>query len=658
MTPYCLRVVGALIALLSLGAASAAAQSSEPAAQSSGDLQIVWEVKNRFRLFREEKDFQLQVDALAGRSILASEQYLALESEGRGWARNTFSRLCIDAVGRIPDQCDRDGIRESYLAPTDHRIGVRLAGAAPNTDCAWTFDDGQGAPQQINKPCDAEVELRVREGVPTVARLETSGPGGSPAQLSTEILARDILIAGMGDSIASGEGNPDRPVALSDDGFCFMQFLGGQTSAYFRPGRAGFEGDKSCDLAGGPGSSDPEWTRLSARWTNAACHRSLYSYQTRAALALAVETPHASVTMIPLACTGASIENGLFGSQRAREHDCSPDVACPNTVPGQIGALQALLARARRSNPDRQLDLLFLTIGANDIYFSGLVADVIIQRASERAVFSRAGIITPVETADATITQVLPREFAKLRAALKPIVGGHLERVVYVSYGNPALSPDGSPCPGGRDGFDVHPAFGIDGDRLSRVVDFVQNRFLPRLKSLASCTGETICSDPNSDRMTFVDAHQPAFAAHGVCAHAETDPDFDKDCFSQTGESFKTDMVEAASAPLVCERPASEFRAYLPRARWIRTANDSYFSAMTFPEGIAAIARPRDIHDATWGILSAVYGGAVHPTAEGHAAMADAALPPARKVLGLAVEDTPITSQPLQPLPEVSSAPR
>ncbi len=46
--------------------------------------------------------------------------------------------------------------------------------------------------------------------------------------------------------------------------------------------------------------------------------------------------------------------------------------------------------------------------------------------------------------------------------------------------------------------------------------------------------------------------------------------------------------------------------------------------------------QPADIHDASWGVLSAVYGGAVHPTAEGHAAMADAALPAAISVLGLA----------------------
>jgi nicotinic acid mononucleotide adenylyltransferase len=34
-------------------------------------------------------------------------------------------------------------------------------------------------------------------------------------------------------------------------------------------------------------------------------------------------------------------------------------------------------------------------------------------------------------------------------------------------------------------------------------------------------------------------------------------------------------------------------------------------------------------------VLAAVYGGAIHPTAEGHAAMADAALPAVRETLGL-----------------------
>ena len=56
---------------------------------------------------------------------------------------------------------------------------------------------------------------------------------------------------------------------------------------------------------------------------------------------------------------------------------------------------------------------------------------------------------------------------------------------------------------------------------------------------------------------------------------------------------------------------------------------------MTYPRGLPATMQPSNIHDASWGAMSAVYGGAFHPTAEGHAAMADAAMPAARAVLGL-----------------------
>ena len=57
---------------------------------------------------------------------------------------------------------------------------------------------------------------------------------------------------------------------------------------------------------------------------------------------------------------------------------------------------------------------------------------------------------------------------------------------------------------------------------------------------------------------------------------------------------------------------------------------------------------PANIHDAMWGILSAVQGGAIHPTAEGHAAMADAALPAVREALGVATEP-PVHTDPLSP---------
>ena len=97
---------------------------------------------------------------------------------------------------------------------------------------------------------------------------------------------------------------------------------------------------------------------------------------------------------------------------------------------------------------------------------------------------------------------------------------------------------------------------------------------------------------------------------------------------------------------------ASDFRAYLPRARWIRDANDSYFTAMTYPQALPSSMQPSDIHDATWGLLSAVYGGAIHPTAEGHAAMADAALPAVETELHLnAADASDVTGEPLAPRP-------
>jgi hypothetical protein len=360
----------------------------------------------------------------------------------------------------------------------------------------------------------------------------------------------------------------------------------------------------------------------------------------RAALGLAIENPHVAVTFIPLACSGATIGTGFLGSQRITEcPNPGTNTTCSSNSPAQLTLLTNALNTARKHRPDRALDLVLLTIGANDIQFSGLVADVIIESRTERLLFGRSGHIASVADAQAILDRNLPSDFLRLRAALKPLVGGNLSRVVFVTYGHPALAGPGAPCPGGRNGFDVHPAFGADPQRLRQVVDFVSNEFLPKIRAIALCDG-SLCRDPATERMTFVDAHQAAFAQHGVCAHSNDDPAFDRTCFASTGETFRSDLRVAANDPLSCGRPASEYRPYLPRARWVRTANDSYFTAMTYPQGLSSLLTPANIHEAIWGVLSAVYGGAIHPTAEGQAAMADAALPAMRRVLGIEAEPT------------------
>ena len=640
----------ALAATFALHGGQAAAQAALQPAEPATDVHVDWQVKNRFRLFRDEKDFNRHLAATSGRTILEAEQTLAQETDGRGWARDMVTRLCLDGAGRIVEACVRDGVRESYLTPADHRVAVRLTGAVPpDATCAWSFDNGENPPQTLNASCGEDVNLRARYGKTTAITVDITTSSGPPRRATGAIAVRDLLIAGIGDSIAAGEGDPDRPVALADDGFCFRNFGSTGQTEYFRPGRVGFNGDKACDMARDPGTNMAQWSRLSARWLSAACHRSLYSYQLRAALGLAIENPHVAVTFLPLACTGATIDTGLFAALRAREVNCGSAAqdTCPTSMPGQIGALRDLLAHARRTQPDRKLDLVFLTIGANDIYFSGLVADVIIESGYERTLARRGGVIATVDEAQAMLDKTLPANFAKLRAALKPLVGGQLEKVVFTSYANPAMTPEGGVCPGGKDGLDVHPAFNADGQRLRQVALFVQNRFLPGIKAIATCTAGVACGA--GEAMSFADAHQAAFAQHGFCAHADTDPDFDRECFSVDGKSFADNPVDGATDPMTCDLGASEFRAYASRARWIRTPNDSYFGAMTFPEGVSSTMQPADLHDATWGILSAVYGGAIHPTAEGYAAMADAALASARDVLQLGPAAEPISEAPLAP---------
>src|ERR1700686_5778386 len=135
-------IIACMLLAAALASLPAAAQTGPAAAQGAPDapMQISWEVRNRFRLFREERDFLLHSDSARGRSVLASEQALELQSDGRGWARNTVNWLCIDLSGHVSEPCTRDNVKESYLTPSDHPVTLRLTGAIPvGATCAWSF---------------------------------------------------------------------------------------------------------------------------------------------------------------------------------------------------------------------------------------------------------------------------------------------------------------------------------------------------------------------------------------------------------------------------------------------------------------------------------------------------------------------------------------
>src|SRR5260370_41838520 len=162
----CALLAGTILALPMRWAEARTAPDAAP--------QFSWEVRNRFRLFREERDFLLHAESARDRSILASEQALELQSDGRGWARNMVNRLCIDLSGRVIEPCTRDTVKESYLTPVDHPVTVRLIGPIPvGATCAWSFDDGDG-PQASTFDCAEPVNLRARYGRTTVANVYVS----------------------------------------------------------------------------------------------------------------------------------------------------------------------------------------------------------------------------------------------------------------------------------------------------------------------------------------------------------------------------------------------------------------------------------------------------------------------------------------------------
>src|SRR5262245_65398622 len=113
-------ILSLLLALAPLWLPAAHAQGGSPGASA---LRIEWEVKNRFRLFRNETDFQRHVAAARNDGVLGAERRLALSSDGRGWARDIVERLCVDRAGRLAEAGDRGGVPENYFSRRDHGVG-------------------------------------------------------------------------------------------------------------------------------------------------------------------------------------------------------------------------------------------------------------------------------------------------------------------------------------------------------------------------------------------------------------------------------------------------------------------------------------------------------------------------------------------------------
>ncbi len=645
---YIMRVVVAVllsaIAGLFPGFDAPSAQPATPAPA------IQWRLENTFRLFNRAEDTEkLRADfrALAtslGRppTILEFEQKLAADSDGWGWAEALVGNVVQDACWYR-----RDAECSTYARPTSHRVVVRLADQAG--DCAWQID---GKPAgAAPTPCASTTTIEV----PYPAGAEVTAVADGAVVATTRIAVKDRLIVSLGDSFASGEGNPDRAVR-------------------FQPGRVVRYGASDVRLRGYPArvgdwrnTSDGAFTDGAAQWLHRPCHRSLYSSHARVALHLALsdEAQQTAVTFLSVACTAAEIENGLFnpamGNDRpsAEEHVtlsqlsgiskaiCAPETTTLATTSYTLRAIDGAPGRTRShrifactKDNARPIDLLLLSIGGNDIGFSKLVAWTILSDAAEGAL---KGLLTRDPAQARPYLPSLRHNYGEVNKAITEALHVDPRRVVLTAYPRMGFDERGAPCRSGQDGMQVSPVLSFYGRRAENVERFSEGELTPLMREAAAAHG-----------WMWAESHREAARQHGFCAkggnagttaaagelafpirvggrQATPEGGFRFVAASSTGSSEKRPMPKTPpreggaraagwleTAPLGSKwmpYPPSEFRPYLPRARWFRSPNDAFLTV--------------NLHYGTVGDRVSLTqfvasSGAFHPNALGHAAAADA----------------------------------
>lgn len=191
-----------------------------------------------------------------------------------------------------------------------------------------------------------------------------------------EVVVQDFLVVSLGDSVASGEGSPDLP------------------------------------QSGGP-----------ERWQNQQCHRTALAGPAQAAIQLEQADEKTSVTFVHLACSGATVEEGVLGPYAGIEPGA--------LLPSQVEQMRDLVG-------EREIDAVLVSIGANDVQFSTLIERCL--------VFRNCDLLGPGSAASLFEQRIarLPGRYDRLDAALQPDVPS--ERVIISEYFDPTRNGTGGFC--------------------------------------------------------------------------------------------------------------------------------------------------------------------------------------------------------------------
>ena len=681
------------------------------AANTSQAADLVWEVESPFRFFKPSRSFDLHEAAFKtvrgdpsaappADIIWRTERVLndpdckdgstpdrcaatagkRYQQSRLGWAAQTLAETCYESNGRPPRYspvCERryswGTATEDYVLPQAHTVTIHIAPeqlATTTGDCTWSWHPRKpgGKTQSKRIACTDKLVIprvpyaidRANSGVSVTVSL----PDGREL-VEPEVVVEDLLIVALGDSFASGESNPDRPV----------QFSAGREMVYEPPLlRAGLasripnkRATPSFDLASREDRHNPKvlprrymedevaerfyglgspqflaaFEKASARWLSRDCHRSQYGYPFRVALELALENRHRSITFASFTCSGAEVTAGLFLDMEAREG--------ASEIPGgkvraQFDQLSDFICRGARSqrasyarptyahgstrvsaqpivktwcppqSRKRAIDIVLMSIGGNDVGFSALAVYSLTENMADLAPIAglagRSSRFGP--QVSRAYLEMLDERMKAVKEALYDGFGVAPSRVVQSSYEPIQHDETGALC-GGQPtlGMDVHPGLRIDRRRLQETANFLRD-FLARLECITGGKSRAGCpaglSTGAGTGFTLVTDHIPEFSKRGLCARDPKHALADDIAMRMprkpgNGDAFKP-YSPAAALP------------YAHQWRLFRTPNDAFLAANTHREGTP-------LFDILQPAYAALYSGAIHPTAEAHAIVAD-----------------------------------
>jgi PKD repeat protein len=265
---------------------------------------------------------------------------------------------------------------------------------APITQWSWEVDL-PGGPRTFGATmCKAPFTFPA-EGA-YIVKLKVGDASGHVSDTKTRtVTIKNIVIASIGDSVGSGEGNPDTPIS----------------------------------------SMQP-----TPIWEDRRCHRSMDAAHALTASWVEQADPHTSVTFSFFSCSGAGIVDGLIDPYAGEE-------VLPSDTPALLHPQLSELHRVM-PNASRSIDVLLLQIGANDVGFGDVVRECaypVVPVPGMGDVLSCANDDNAKRIA-ARIVDLENTRYPELKTTLDASVPIDHGKVYVSAYHDPTHADDGSLC--------------------------------------------------------------------------------------------------------------------------------------------------------------------------------------------------------------------